>query len=159
MAIRSRMKYGREEWFAPCPERACSENFTGPSKRDVQNELNAHAKWHRERKKQEVREAERLKAVNQLAEQKAQKEQAKKDRKDREAKAKRMKTEMSKKAQKLNQVASGYCQYCNRNPCKGSKPGCSRLKAHRMESIMDQLDPSDPGRFDEQLRWYNDNMK
>lgn len=52
----------------------------------------------------------------------------------------------------------GACPRCHKNPCKMNQPACVRHAAKEMGSSMN-INMDDPGEFDDQLRWYRDNMQ
>ena len=59
---------------------------------------------------------------------------------------------------KLAQRAKkGKCSSCGKDPCKMDRKGCVEQAIGGWGSSM-EIDMSDPGTFDEQLKWYRDNM-
>jgi hypothetical protein len=129
--IRERSRGGRVEFYGKCDE--CGTEKSHAEKKRVQRLLEDCAK-------KDKKEAER---------------KAERELRDEAAKLKR---KLATRAKELRRMEKGKkCPFCGKQPCKGTKPKCAQVKAREFENAAD-LDMSDPATFDEQLRWYRDNM-
>lgn len=65
----------------------------------------------------------------------------------------------AKSIEKLQEkrARKGKCVHCGKDPCKMTSKKCVQAGIADWGSSMD-IDVSDPATFDEQLKWYRDNM-
>jgi len=112
-------------------------------------------------KEEKIKAKDRKKALEEKhAERKARAERAERAERERhEREVDRLKKQMLNTQRKLKKEAkSQKCVWCKSHPCKGTKPECAKLRAARLQSSM-SMDMGDPATFDDQLRWYRDNMQ
>lgn len=154
--VNVRIVGNKEEWYGKCD--TCKEPYEGKSKSRVESAINACEKRHKKEKREQERNraAYRQKIADEKHQQRKEK-RANQEAQKRAEEAKRLKGLMAHKMRERRRLAKGKCPFCGKQPCAGRNEKCYKVQAVHLESSMN-MDMSDPGTFDAQLRWYRDNM-
>lgn len=151
--IKDRSRGGRVEFYGNCEE--CRKEHYDTDRKSVARKLERCAKV--DKKEKEKAAADEVKARAQKAREQSE-DKARREQEARQAEVNRVRKQRIKKARELRRDAKGKkCPFCGKQPCAGTRPKCAAVKAVEFESAFD-IDVSDPATFDQQLRFYRDNM-
>jgi hypothetical protein len=130
--VKERSSWGTIKWVGKCPE--CGKEHSDDDKKKALKKIG----WCLDRC---IKKAER---------------EAEREAEDEED---RLKRDLANKGRELRRLAKGKkCPFCKKNPCEGKKPKCTMVIADKWIHGT-HIDVSDPAYFDDQLRWYKENME